>query len=117
MGKKTVFVLQDTKECADKIMSIFDGDEDFEITGCSTDGIAAIPLIAEKKPDYVILGLVISGYDGLCVIEKIRELNIDAKIIVLSALYREEVVAKAMELGADYFMAKPISGEDRKSVV
>lgn len=111
MGKKSVFVLQDTKECADKIMSIFDGDEDFEITGCSTDGIAAIPLIAEKKPDYVILGLVISGYDGLCVIEKIRELNIDAKIIVLSALYREEVVAKAMELGADYFMAKPISGD------
>lgn len=111
MGKKSVFILQDTKECADKIASAFDGDEEFEVVGYSTDGIAAIPQIAEKKPDYVILGLVLSGYDGLCVIEKIKELNIDAKIVVLSALYREEVVAKAMDLGADYFMAKPFADD------
>ena len=47
------------------------------------------------------------GYDGLRVIEKIKELNIKTKIIVLSALTREEVVLSAVRLGASYFLAKP----------
>ena len=110
MKLKSVFVLQDTKECADKVAETIDSDEEFEVVGSSTDGIAAIAMIADRKPDFLVMGLVLTGYDGLCVIEKVRELNKDVKIVVLSALCREEFIAKAMELGADYFMAKPFAG-------
>ncbi len=105
--KKTVFILQDTKEAIDELAINFREDGEFEVIGSSTDGISALSPLVEKKPDFLITGLVLLGYDGLRVIEKIKELNVKTKIIVLSALTREEVVSKAISLGASYFMAKP----------
>ena len=105
--KKTVFILQDTKEAIDELAINFREDGEYEVIGSSTDGISALSPLAEKKPDFLITGLVLLGYDGLRVIEKIKELNVKTKIIVLTALTREEVVSKAISLGASYFMAKP----------
>ena len=107
MLKKTVFILQDTKDAIDEIVNRFTEDGEYEIIRTSTDGISALSPLAEKKPDFLITGLVLLGYDGLRVIERIKELNIKTKIIVLSALAREEIVTKAVSLGASYFLAKP----------
>ncbi len=107
MSKKTVFILQDTKEAIDELVMNFNEDGEYEVIGTSTDGISALSPLAERKPDFLITGLVLLGYDGLRVMEKIKELGIKTKIIVLSALTREEIVAKAVGLGASYFMAKP----------
>lgn len=107
MSKKTVFILQDTKEAIDELVMNFNEDGEYEVIGTSTDGISALSPLAERKPDFLITGLVLLGYDGLRVMEKIKELGIKTKIIVLSALTREEIVAKAIGLGASYFMAKP----------
>lgn len=108
MQRKTIFLLQDTKELNDELTRNL-SNENFEVVGCTTDGVSAIPLIAEKKPDFLVTGLVLSGYDGLSVIAKLRELKLSVKIIVLSALSSDETITKAMEIGADYFMAKPIN--------
>lgn len=109
MQKKTVFLLQDTKEMNDMLEQLFIQDGEFQVVGSSTDGISAISVIAEKKPRFVLTELVLSGYDGMSVISKVRSLGLNVKIIVLSALNREEVVLKASKVGADYFMAKPIN--------
>lgn len=107
MQKKTVFLLQDTKEANERLSKNFSETENFTVVGCAEDGISAISVIAEKKPDFLITELVLSGYDGMSVINKIKEMGLSVKIIVLSALMREEIISKTIELGADYFMAKP----------
>jgi len=107
MLKKTVFLLQDSKNSVDELKEKFTEDKEFEVIGSSTDGISAIASIMDTKPDFLITELVLSGYDGLCVIEKIRNAGLKSTIIVLSALCREEIISKSMEVGADYFMAKP----------
>lgn len=107
MAKKSVFILQDTKEYIEQIKGFFNGTDEFEVVGSATDGISAIPMIAEKKPQYLILELVLPGYDGLMVINKVREADKNIKIMVLSAICRDEIVSRAMSLGADYFIAKP----------
>lgn len=107
MAKKTVYILQDTNEAIDELKKRFTEDDEYEVIGTSNDGISALSPLAEKKPDFLITGLVLLGYDGLRVMEKIKELNIKTKIIVLSALTREEIVSKAISLGASYFLAKP----------
>ena len=111
MAKKTVFILQDTKESCDEISDMFLSGEEFEVVGTSFDGISAIAAVAEKRPDFLITELVLAGYDGLSVIDKVKNMRGDIKIIVLSALCREEVVSRTVALGADYFMAKPINFE------
>ncbi|MBO7149849.1 MAG: sporulation transcription factor Spo0A [Clostridia bacterium] len=107
MQKKKVFLLQGTKEQNEELKAKFLETSQYEVVGESTEGISAIPAIEEKKPAFLITDLVLKGYDGISVISKIKQLRLSTKIIVLSALMNEEVVAKAIGAGADYFMAKP----------
>ncbi|MBO7344678.1 MAG: sporulation transcription factor Spo0A [Clostridia bacterium] len=107
MQRKTVFLLHDTKEFNDELTKKFDEQGEFEVVGTATDGVTAISLISERKPDFLITGLVLPAYDGLSVITKLRTLSLGVKIIVLSALSSEEVIASATQAGANYFMAKP----------
>ncbi len=107
MNRQTVFLLQDTKELNDELSMKFSKEENFEVVGSATDGISAISVIAEKKPDFLITGLVLVGYDGMSVISRVREMNLPTKIIVLSSMNSDEIVSKAISAGAQYFMAKP----------
>ena len=111
MQRKSVFILQDTKESLDALMDKFSSLTDFQVVGGAIDGISAITMIESKKPDVLILELVLSGYDGISVIEKIRAMELSTKIIVLSALCREDVIKQSISSGADYFMAKPFDFE------
>ena len=107
MLKTTVFLLQDTKELNDKLTQDFNGTKEYQVVGSSTDGISAISMIIDLKPDFLVTEIVLSGYDGICVIDKLKEAGCKCKIVVLSALKREEIIEKCISLGADYFMAKP----------
>ena len=115
MDKKTIFLLQDNLSSLQELVKIFENDQNYEIVGTSSDGISAISIVAEKKPNILITGLVLTGYDWLCVIEKIKALKLNVKIIVLSALCREEIIAKCIQVGADYFMAKPFDAQNLKN--
>ncbi len=107
MQRKTVFLLQGTKEQNDELIRLFNQSEEYEVVGFASEGISAITEIEQKKPGFLITDLVLSGYDGISVITKVRQMKLATKIIVLSALMSEEVVARTMSAGADYFMAKP----------
>ncbi len=107
MQKKKVFILQGTKERNDELKEKLLQTGQYEVVGEAVEGISAIPAIEEKKPMFLITDLVLAGYDGISVISKLKEMKLSVKIIVLSALMSEEIVAKAIDAGADYFMAKP----------
>ncbi|MBQ9513424.1 MAG: sporulation transcription factor Spo0A [Clostridia bacterium] len=111
MQKKSVFLLQDTKELNEELKQFFNATAEYEVVGESTDGINALAMISEKKPNFVITEMVLTGYDGICVIEKIKEMNIKTKVVVLSALCSESIITRAIRSGASYFMAKPFSKE------
>ena len=107
MKKKTVFLLQGNKEINEELKEKFDATEEYEVVGTSVDAISAISMIADKKPNFLITELVLSGYDGLSVIEKVSALKLSVKIIVLSAMRNEDAVSNSVAAGAQYFMAKP----------
>ena len=109
MSKKTVFLLQATKEQNELLQKGIEESGEYQVCGCDTDGISAMVNIEERKPNIVITELVLSGYDGLSLISKIKELDLPIKIIVLSSLVSEEIIAKCSQAGADYFLAKPLN--------
>ena len=77
----------------------------------TTNGKEAINLVKFKKYDVAIIDLVLAEIDGFEVIENIKNTDAKTKIIVLSALSSETFVAKAVSLGIDYYMLKPVSAE------
>ena len=107
MGKKTVYLVQDTKESIDKLKENFSKTEEVEVVGSNTDGAFAVVEIKRLDPDFVITDLVLSGSDGIEVIEKLKESVVSPKIVVLTAFSSEEIISRVMSLGANYFMAKP----------
>lgn len=74
------------------------------------DGVEALEKIAEEKPDLLLLDLHMPRMDGLETCRRIRasEETKGIYIIVLTALGEDDNLPKAMEAGADEYMAKPL---------
>ena len=68
----------------------------------------ALRLMEEEKPALVLLDLMLPGIDGIELMRDILEMA-DVPVIFLSAYGREEVVAKAFEMGAVDYVVKPFS--------
>ncbi|MBU3215382.1 sporulation transcription factor Spo0A [Clostridium estertheticum] len=83
------------------------------VTGIAKNGVQAIKLIKEKKPDLVILDIIMPFIDGLGVLERLNTMNLNPKphIIVLSAVGSEITTKRAISLGADYYIVKPFDME------
>ena len=83
--------------------------KDIVVTGIANDGIEALKLIQEKKPDLVLLNIIMPNLDGLGVLEKLRTMKINQMpfIIILSAVSESKIIKKASELGADCYIVKP----------
>ena len=111
MQKRTVVLLQDTKEQNQALVEMFDKEQNFKVIASFVSGEDAVKFFATNNADFLITELVIKGYDGLKVIKEVASFNESVKIITLSALCSAEIIERAVSLGASYFMAKPYNFE------
>ena len=72
------------------------------------DGMAALEMYFAEKPDVVLLDLVMSGMYGLDVLRKLRELDPQARVVVVSADIQTPSRDLAREYGAAAFLSKPV---------
>ncbi|NMB24554.1 MAG: sporulation transcription factor Spo0A [Firmicutes bacterium] len=89
--------------------TFLDRQESMEVVGVAYDGEEALVLIEQKQPDVVLLDITMPHLDGLGVMERLAELELEPRprIIVLTAFGREEIIRRFTDLGADYFVVKP----------
>jgi two-component system phosphate regulon response regulator PhoB len=78
---------------------------------CATHGEEALAAVVGKKPDLILLDLMLPGINGLEICRRVRadEATQDIPIIMLTACGEEEDVIKGLELGADDYVTKPYS--------
>lgn len=83
------------------------------------NGQEALDAVAAKKPDLILLDLMMPGIDGFEVIRRLREdpETADIQIVILSALNSNEDVVKGFNAGANDFIMKPIIMEKLLSCV
>ena len=76
----------------------------------AADGQQALDAVAAKKPDLILLDLMMPGIDGFEVIRRLRANpeTADIQIVILSALNSNEDVVKGFNEGANDFIMKPI---------
>lgn len=108
-SKISVLIADDNKEFCSILNDYLLSQRDIIVTGVAKDGIEALTLIEEKKPDLVILDIIMPHLDGLGVLERLNSMEIDKmpRIIVLSAVGQDKITQKAINLGADYYVVKP----------
>jgi two-component system chemotaxis response regulator CheY len=71
------------------------------------DGLSALERFALEKPDLVLLDLVMAGMYGLDVLAKLREMDPDARVVVMSADVQTSSRDMVQSAGASGFINKP----------
>ena len=110
MENKTKVLIADAGEEYRLLLSeILSAEGDFEVAGCTGDGQAVWSLVQSEKPDVLLTDLILSGLDGLAVLEKLSALPDGERpaVIIISGFSSEHSLTEASNLGASYFMQKP----------
>lgn len=90
--------------------------EGFELAGTASNGEEGVEKYKELYPnvDLVTMDITMPKMDGVTALEKIIEFDKDAKIVMVSALGKQDLVKKSLLLGAKNYIVKPL---DRKKVL
>jgi two-component system response regulator (stage 0 sporulation protein A) len=110
-----VLLADDNREFTNLLSEFINEQEDMHVAGVAYNGNDALRLIEESNrvPDVLILDIIMPHLDGLGVLEKLREmdLNPQPKVIMLTAFGQENITQKAVQLGASYYILKPFDME------
>ena len=91
-----------------KALSNYFKDSNIEVSYKAFDGEEALDIIEKHNDiDMILLDLILPNKDGLYVLEKLKEKNIDKRIIVCSTFLTSDMIYMAGMLGASYIMSKP----------
>ena len=111
--KVNIIIADDNEEFCNILNDYLLAQKNFAVIGIATNGLEAIKLIEERKPDLVLLGMIMSIVDGLGVLKVLNTMDLKPKprIIVLSVVSLDKITTKALSLGADYYFVKPFDME------
>ena len=88
--------------------------EGYEVVS-ATDGKSGLSLIKKEKPDVVLLDIMMPEMDGFEVLEALKRIKNNVKVIVLSNLGEDRDKERALELGAhDYYVKSSTDLSDLK---
>jgi len=110
-----VLLADDNREFTNLLSEYISEQSDMSVTGVAYNGEEVLRLLEEsrKAPDVLILDIIMPHLDGLGVLERLRDMNLNPmpKIIMLTAFGQENITQKAVQLGASYYILKPFDME------
>ncbi|MDH7499666.1 MAG: response regulator [candidate division NC10 bacterium] len=79
----------------------------FVIAGEAENGMEAVRLYKETRPDITTMDIVMPVMDGITALKEIMKFDPQARVIMCSALGQESLIAESIEAGAKDFIVKP----------
>lgn len=114
---KRVVIVEDQTAVREMIAEIVHAEPDFEVIAETGDGQAACTLCIEKKPDFVILDIMLPGLNGAEVLRRFSKHLHNTRVLVFSGYQNPSLVRELLKAGAHGFVEKsaPLS-ELRKGI-
>lgn len=85
---------------------------ELRLVGEAGDGELGVRLALETRPDLILLDLNMKGLNGIQTLERLRQTDLDARILMLSVSDSEEDVVGALRAGADGYLLKDMEPEE-----
>lgn len=85
---------------------------DIQIIDECKNGEEALESIIRNRPEIALLDIMMPVYDGITIIEKVREQNIDTAFIIISGYRHFEYAKSAIQLGVVDYLLKPLDEEN-----
>lgn len=118
-NKTKILLADDSMAFKDQLLKAIEKETDIEFTKHITDGREVTDSIKEVMPDIVICDLILPFKDGIEILEEIASLNLRRMpmVIVATAITTDKIIRQCMELGANYFIAKPCNMENLIKII
>lgn len=86
--------------------------EEYLLVGESMNGIEALNIAKETKPDIIVCDIRMPELDGVGLLEELKKFGLNAKVILLSGYAEFEYARKAIQFGAYEYLLKPLNNEE-----
>ena len=104
---KSVVIADNSEEFCAGLTTALSRTEGFQVIGTANDGQQAIRCVTEKKPDVLVLDLMLAKQDGISVLKAISSLEKRPVVFATSGFITDYVASAAANLGVRYLMLKP----------
>jgi two-component system LytT family response regulator/two-component system response regulator LytT len=106
----TALIVDDETLACEELTFLLRDFPDLEVVGAARNGLEAVDLIEDLRPDVVFLDVQMPGLDGLGVIRKLQERNVPLPYFILATAY-EQYAVEAFRLEALDYLLKPVEKE------
>jgi len=115
LADKKVLIVDDQNGIRVLLMEVFssEGYQTFQ----ASNGKMALEIVKNESPDLVLLDMKIPGMDGLEILKRVKEINRDIKVIMMTAYGELDMIKEATELGALMHFTKPFDIDEMRTVV
>ncbi len=103
----TVLIADNTEEFTTSLSHALQQAGGFQVIGTANDGEMAARMVAERKPDILVLDLMLAKKDGLSVLKSISTMEHRPVTLATSGFVTDYVASTAANLGVRYLMLKP----------
>jgi two-component system response regulator (stage 0 sporulation protein F) len=83
----------------------------------AANGIQALEIVTKHDPDLVLLDMKIPGMDGIEILKRMKVLDTDIRVIIMTAYGELDMIQEAKDLGAITHFAKPFDIDDIRAAV
>jgi two-component system, response regulator, stage 0 sporulation protein F len=83
----------------------------------AANGMQALEIVRKHRPDLVLLDMKIPGMDGIEILKRLKEIDQDIKVIIMTAYGELDMIQETKELGAIMHFAKPFDIDDLREAV
>jgi len=106
MKKIKILIADDHSLVREGLKQILELEEDFEVVGQASNGIETLEKIKELHPDVLLLDINMPIMGGIPTLRKIKEENIQVKVVILTIHEGREYLMETLELGALGYVLK-----------
>ncbi len=103
----TVMIADNAEDFCTSLSGALQRSGGFQLLGTANDGEQAIRMLAERRPDVLVLDLMLPKRDGISVLKAISTMDRKPAVLATSAFLTEYVSSTAASLGVRYMMLKP----------
>ena len=107
-----VMVVDDHEFVRSMMCELVDGTDDMQVVGEAPDGVQALPVVQETKPDVVLMDLSMPTMNGIDATREVTASMPDVRVIVLTTSTNGQDVHDAAAAGAIGFLSKGAEPDD-----
>lgn len=109
---KKIMIVEDSNLMIAVIRNFIEKEgKDYEVMSAGS-GEESVKMYKQARPDLVFMDIKMPGMDGITALEKIREFDPDAKVVMCTALKEPEQEERARKAGCVGYIMKPFSSQD-----